>query len=68
MESDKLCLDSTCKLETGELVRATGLFPTTNQKTYVLLWQRASVCINKKRETQRHVRDENKEIKMLHRK
>jgi len=37
MESDKLCLDSTCKLETGELIQATSLFPRTNQKKYALL-------------------------------
>lgn len=34
MESDKLCLDSTCKLETGELVQDTGLFPRKNVSYY----------------------------------
>lgn len=58
MEIDKLCLDSTNKIETVGLVQTTGLFPRIKMKKYVLLWQGTGLY-KKKRVIKWYVRDEN---------
>lgn len=58
MEIDKLCLDSTNKIETIGLVQTTGLFPRTKMKKYVLLCQGTGLY-KKKKVIKWFVRDEN---------